>query len=213
MAPKQRDIESGQGAVSRQNLFAKKGTFSTVSFSSSEDDASRDPKIQYLPQQKTDDPGVSFLFNLKYRFSTKATEPLGHKPRPILGASCFLFLLPVPFLTACYPYTAALFGITTISSFLSDHMYSGIDSWAHTFDKVTAATVLSFSVQVVYLTGGMYWVSTCLLALACHVMGHAAAKRGDYNRFVFWHTMWHVVGVSLMMIIFLIHNTRTECMH
>mmetsp|Transcript_40440 Transcript_40440/g.97610 ORF Transcript_40440/g.97610 Transcript_40440/m.97610 type:complete len:249 (+) Transcript_40440:99-845(+) len=160
----------------------------------------------------TKKPACYRICDMKYRVSTKPTEPWGHKPHPMLGASCFLFALPVPFLTTCYPCTAALFGLTTLSSFLSDYLYSGLDSWAHVFDKTVAILVFSFAVNVVYLTAGLGWTMSCTLALACYVRGMEAVKRRDYHGFVFWHSMWHVVGVSLLVLIFALHGTRTECL-
>lgn len=152
------------------------------------------------------------MCDMSYRVSTKPTEPWGHKPHPMLGASCFLFALPVPFLKACYPCTAALFGVTTLSSFLSDYLYSGLDSWTHAFDKTVAVLVFSFSLNAVYSTAGLLWTTSCTLALACYVKGMEAVKRKDYHGFVFWHSMWHVVGVSLLVLIFVLHGTRNECL-
>ncbi|KAL3933458.1 MAG: hypothetical protein SGBAC_010389 [Bacillariaceae sp.] len=160
----------------------------------------------------TTKPSYHRIWDLKYRVSTKPTEPWGHKPHPLLGASCFLFALPIPFLRTCYPCTAALFGLTTLSSFLSDYYYSGLDSWAHVFDKTVAIFVFSFSLNVVWSTAGLGWAFSSSLALACYVRGMEAVKRKDYLGFVFWHSMWHVVGVSLLVLVFALHGTRTDCL-
>ena len=155
---------------------------------------------------------VSSILHPQRRISTASSLPWGHKPHPILGASCLLFVLPVPFLSTCHPIAAALFCIITVSSFLSDHVYTGLDSWAHAFDKVCAVLTFSTAFHTVYSTGGASWASSSTLAIACHVLAHSAAKRDEYMPFVFWHTMWHAVGVALLVMCFWANDTRTECM-
>ncbi|CAJ1934516.1 unnamed protein product [Cylindrotheca closterium] len=234
MAPKQEDIENGERLVSRKKLYGKSSTLetvtSTVSLNGSEDGDFYDDDYNYYHDKEcrhhkdamtnsseailidTQKPACYRICDLKYRVSTKPTEPWGHKPHPMLGASCFLFALPIPFLTTCYPCTAALFGLTTLSSFLSDYLYSGLDSWAHVFDKTVAILVFSFASTVVYSTAGLWWTLSSSLALACYVKGMEAVKRKDYHGFVFWHSMWHLVGVSLLVLVFALHGTRTECL-
>mmetsp|Transcript_36662 Transcript_36662/g.80205 ORF Transcript_36662/g.80205 Transcript_36662/m.80205 type:complete len:324 (+) Transcript_36662:43-1014(+) len=154
---------------------------------------------------------VSSILHPQRRISTASSLPWGHKPHPMVGASCLLFVLPVPFLSTCHPTAAAFFGVVTISSFLSDHVYTGLESWAHPFDKVCAVLTFSTAMRTVYSTGGPLWAASSSLAVACHVLAHSAAKRDEYMPFVFWHTMWHVVGVALLVACFWTNDTMTEC--
>jgi hypothetical protein len=154
---------------------------------------------------------VSSILHPQRRISTASSLPWGHKPHPMVGASCLLFVLPVPVLSTCHPTAAALFGVVTISSFLSDHVYTGLESWAHPFDKLCAVLTFSTAMRTVYSTGGPLWAGSSSLAVACHVLAHSAAKRDEYTTFVFWHTMWHVVGVALLVACFWTNDTMTEC--
>eukprot|EP00563_Minutocellus_polymorphus_P020947 CAMPEP_0197734154 /NCGR_PEP_ID=MMETSP1434-20131217/44276_1 /TAXON_ID=265543 /ORGANISM="Minutocellus polymorphus, Strain CCMP3303" /LENGTH=196 /DNA_ID=CAMNT_0043321561 /DNA_START=461 /DNA_END=1051 /DNA_ORIENTATION=- len=154
---------------------------------------------------------VSSILHPKKRFATASSLPWGHKPHPLVGSSCLLFALPVPFLVFCHPITAACFAVVTITSFMSDHVYTGLDSYAHLADKFVAPLTFSFTLRTVYMTGGIYWTCSCTLALSCHILAHSAAKRNEYDRFVFWHAAWHAVGVALLVACFCVNNTMTEC--
>ena len=62
----------------------------------------------------------------KRRLSRQSSLSWGHKPSKWIGASCFLFILPIPLLLrACCPISACLMGLVTISSYYSDHLYTG----------------------------------------------------------------------------------------
>ncbi|KAL3786451.1 hypothetical protein HJC23_011032 [Cyclotella cryptica] len=72
---------------------------------------------------------ISFITCPKRRFSRQSSLTWGHKPSPIVGASCFLFLMPIPLLLRACCYTSAFFlAAVTVSSFLSDHCYTGLES-------------------------------------------------------------------------------------
>ena len=59
----------------------------------------------------------------KRRLSRQSSLSWGHKPSNWIGASCFLFVLPIPLLfRACCPLSACLLGLVTICS---DHVYTG----------------------------------------------------------------------------------------
>lgn len=154
---------------------------------------------------------VSSILHPKKRFATASSLPWGHKPHPLVGLSCLLFALPVPFLISCHPIAAGCFAVVTVTSFMSDHVYTGLDSYAHLVDKFMAPLTFSSALRTVYLTGGPYWACSCTLALSCHVLAHSAAKRNEYDRFVFWHAAWHMVGVALLVTCFYVNDTMSEC--
>lgn len=146
------------------------------------------------------------------RFSCQSSLPWGHRPSPLIGASCFLFLLPVPYLLrACQPVAAALLGCVTASSYLSDHVYTGLESWAHAADRVLAPITFAACLQAVYVTCGARWASVSLVALLCHLRANYHAKHGGYERFVVWHSLWHLVGVGVILVCFTVNGEVGQC--
>lgn len=83
---------------------------------------------------------------------------------------------------------------------------------AHMFDKLVAPTTFAFALNAIYSTGGLTWAITSNIAVVCHVLAMAAAKQNNYEGFVLWHTLWHVVGVGLMIACCIVNSTMTECM-
>lgn len=82
---------------------------------------------------------------------------------------------------------------------------------AHMMDKLVAPTTFVFAVRAIYTTGGLWWTLSSLLAVVCHIFAMSAAKQHNYNGFVLWHTLWHVVGVALIVTCCIVNNTMTEC--
>lgn len=154
---------------------------------------------------------VSSTF-FKKRLSRQSSLPWGHRPSPLIGASCFLFALPVPlFLRACCPAPAFMLASVTVSSYLSDHVYTGLESWAHCADRVLAPLAF-FTCQVaIYRTCGVWWLLSSYLALKCHVVANYHAKNGRYDQFVIWHSLWHAVGVGLILIALTYNGVVGEC--
>ncbi|KAL3827025.1 hypothetical protein ACHAXA_007532 [Cyclostephanos tholiformis] len=93
-----------------------------------------------------------------------------------------LFLLPVPLLyRACCHISACLLTCVSLTSYLSDHVYTGLESYAHAIDK-------------------------SLAALKCHVWANYYARRDMYDQFVIWHCLWHAVGVGSMLICYTVNG-------
>lgn len=128
------------------------------------------------------------------RLSRQSSLSWGYRPSRIVGASCLLFMLPIPLLVrACCPISAALLGCVTVSSYLSDHVYTGLESWAHFFDRVLAPMAFTSCVYATYTTCGIYWVLLSLAALKCHMWSNYYSKQGMYEKYVLWHSLWHAV--------------------
>mmetsp|Transcript_5903 Transcript_5903/g.10781 ORF Transcript_5903/g.10781 Transcript_5903/m.10781 type:complete len:277 (+) Transcript_5903:269-1099(+) len=152
----------------------------------------------------------SILF--KKRLSRQSSLSWGHKPSPLIGASCFLFLLPIPLLLrACCPLPAFFLGCITVSSYLSDHVYTGVESWAHTADRVLAPLAFASNLYSIYAHHGSVWALSSLAALKCHVLANYYSKRGMYDEFVIWHSLWHAVGVGLIVVCFAVNGRVSEC--
>mmetsp|Transcript_22840 Transcript_22840/g.47663 ORF Transcript_22840/g.47663 Transcript_22840/m.47663 type:complete len:249 (+) Transcript_22840:1-747(+) len=152
----------------------------------------------------------SILF--KKRLSRQSSLSWGHKPSPLIGASCFLFLLPIPLLLrACCPLPAFFLGCVTVSSYFSDHVYTGVESWAHIADRVLAPLAFASNLHSIYAHHGAVWALSSLAALKCHVWANYYSKRGMYDEFVIWHSMWHAVGVGLIVVCFAVNGRVGEC--
>ncbi|KAL3771920.1 hypothetical protein ACHAW5_008033 [Stephanodiscus triporus] len=146
------------------------------------------------------------------RLSRQSSLPWGHRPSPYVGASCALFLLPVPLLLrACCPASACLLSCVAVTSYLSDHVYTGVESWAHAIDRVVAPLAFVTCVRSTCVTCGPGWAVLSLLALKCHLMANWHAKRDMYEQFVVWHCLWHAVGVGLMLVCFTVNGAVGEC--
>ncbi|KAL9191057.1 hypothetical protein ACHAXT_000763 [Thalassiosira profunda] len=146
------------------------------------------------------------------RLSRQSSLSWGHKPSPLIGASCFLFLLPIPLMIrACCPVSAGLLGCVTVSSYLSDHVYTGLESWAHTFDRATAPLAFTSCLYSVYSHCGVWWAISSCAAVVCHVLANYYSKQGQYERFVIWHSLWHVVGVGLIVVCFALNGVVGQC--
>jgi hypothetical protein len=146
------------------------------------------------------------------RLSRKSSLPWGHRPSPYVGASCALFLLPVPLLLrACCPASACLLSCVSVTSYLSDHVYTGIESTAHAVDRVVAPMAFASCIYSTYTTCGAGWAALSLAALKCHIWANYYAKRDMYERFVLWHCLWHAVGVGLMLVCFTVNGVVGEC--
>mmetsp|Transcript_3380 Transcript_3380/g.7089 ORF Transcript_3380/g.7089 Transcript_3380/m.7089 type:complete len:253 (-) Transcript_3380:238-996(-) len=155
---------------------------------------------------------LSSIASPQTRLSRQSSLPWGHKPSPLIGASCFLFLLPIPLLLrSCYTVPAFLLGCVTITSYLSDHAYTGLESWAHALDRVMAPMALTSCIHAGYSEGGMMWVFASMGAVACHVIAHNYAKKGMYDEFVIWHSLWHAVGSGLVVGCFWIYGGDGSC--
>ena len=139
----------------------------------------------------------------KRRLSRQSSLSWGHRPSPLVGASCFLFLLPIPLLIrACCPVSACFLGCITATSYLSDHVFTGLESWAHAVDRAVAPVAFGSCFYSIFSTCGPLWAFSSLAAIKCHVLANYHSKSGNYHQFVIWHSLWHAVGVGLILICF-----------
>ena len=149
---------------------------------------------------------------VRKRLSRQSSLSWGHKPSPLIGASCFCFLLPVPFLLrACCHLSAFLLGCVTVSSYLSDHVYTGLESWAHALDRALAPMAFSSCLYSTYANCGWAWASLSLLPVKCHVMANYYSCLQMYDEFVVWHSLWHLVGAGLIVVCFAVNGTVGTC--
>jgi hypothetical protein len=155
---------------------------------------------------------ISSMSCPKRRLSRQSSLSWGHRPSPLIGASCFLFLLPIPLLLRSCCFVPAFFLVcVTVSSFLSDHCYTGLESGYHTMDRVLAPLAFASNIHAVYAKSGVLWASSAVLAVMCHVLAHGYAKKGMFNKFVVWHFLWHAVGNGLIILCFAVNGDTGTC--
>ena len=133
-------------------------TESTCSFLSESDEdvvieqQDRTTKSKQLERRQS---SISVVVNstfLKKRLSRQSSLPWGHRRSTMVGVSCFLFLLPTPLLVqSCCPWAAFMLAVVTATSFSSDYVYTGIESWSHLLDRAAAPIALvSFCISYIY---------------------------------------------------------------
>lgn len=168
------------------------------------------PSLQ-KPNQRTFRKG-GVIDRCARRLSRQSSLSWGHKPHPILGLSCLLFALPVPFFwRECHPFTALLLSGVTLSSYASDHHFTGLESYAHSIDRTLAPITLGFCLKSIYTLFGFRWMTTSLLPIACLVFSGINSKRGNYSAFVLWHSLWHMFGVGSIMFCFVMNKSVSSC--
>ena len=190
-------------------------------------------KSKQLERRKSSIVEVANSTFFRKRLSTQSSLPWGHRRSTMIGISCFLFLLPIPCLIkSCYPFAAFMLVTVTISSFSSDYLYSGVESWSHLFDRVLAPiafvsmyathcfayiwaqsithlirsylnTCIQLSnIYAVYSLFGIIWAFLSLVAVKCHLMAMYHSKRNNYDEFVIYHSLWHATGAGLILLSF-----------
>jgi hypothetical protein len=148
---------------------------------------------------------------LKKRLSRQSSLSWGHKRSLMIGLSCFLFLLPIPLLLkSCCRFAAFMLAVVTVSSFCSDYVYTGVDSWSHLLDRTFAPIALISNIYAVYSLFGIKWTLPAVLAVKCHILAIYQAKINNYEKFVVFHSLWHATGVGLILLSFAV-NGLVEC--
>mmetsp|Transcript_29666 Transcript_29666/g.59632 ORF Transcript_29666/g.59632 Transcript_29666/m.59632 type:complete len:209 (+) Transcript_29666:235-861(+) len=191
---------------------------STCSFASESDEESTSTtqlttiKSKQLERRRSSISEVANSTFLRKRLSRQSSLPWGHKRSTMIGISCFLFLLPIPCLfKSCCPFAAFMLAVVTVSSFSSDYLYSGVESWSHLFDRALAPIAFFSNIHAVYSLFGIIWVLPAIIAVKCHVMAMYHSKQNNYDRFVIFHSLWHATGAGLILLSFGVNGLR-ECL-
>jgi hypothetical protein len=58
---------------------------------------------------------------------------------------------------------------------------------------------LTSNIYSVYLNCGLAWASLSIFAVFCHLLANHYSKKGMYEQFVIWHSLWHAVGSGLIV--------------
>ena len=149
---------------------------------------------------------TSFIVDPRRRFSRQSSLSWGHRPHPCIAASCFSFLLPIPFLLRvgsheCY-ISAVFLAVVTATSYLSDHCYTGMESGWHTVDRIAAPMALTSNIYSVYIHCGLAWASLSLVAVLCHLLANHYQKKNMYEKFVIWYVTCFQISIILTTVEF-----------
>ena len=91
-----------------------------------------------------------------------------------------------------------------LSSFYLSHL-PGLESWSHLVDRVLAPMAFTSCCISTYTTSGLWWMLLSALPMKCHILANVASKKGNYDQFVLWHSLWHLVGVGTILVCFTIN--------
>mmetsp|Transcript_20042 Transcript_20042/g.32841 ORF Transcript_20042/g.32841 Transcript_20042/m.32841 type:complete len:212 (+) Transcript_20042:122-757(+) len=192
---------------------------STCSFTSETDEESTKTtqqvatrKSKHLDRRRSSISEVANSTFFRKRLSRQSSLPWGHRRSTMIGMSCFLFLLPIPCLIkSCCPFAAAMLFVVTVSSFSSDYLYSGVESWSHLFDRALAPIAFVSNIHAVYSLFGIMWLLPAVLCVKCHVMAMYYSKQNNYDQFVIFHSLWHATGVGSILLSFFVNGLH-ECL-
>jgi hypothetical protein len=141
----------------------------------------------------------------------------GHLPNSCVGASSACYLFPaLSLLVCCAPgrfpqFYSAAFVLQTLFSFLSDYLYSGIHCIVHGLDR-TLASLLTLR-MLLFAAGSvsLYWATLAVVPLCCFVKSKRASSLGDYEAYVFWHSLWHFSSGSLVAVTVWLASAGNNC--
>ena len=117
-----------------------------------------------------------------------------------IGISCFIFILPAFAITTVGPTQTILkilFPSQSAIALASDWWWSGQRHWSHGADKWHACLFLLY---VIILTGKKIHIMFPVVSIAplySWYLAKDAVKRGSWEDYVFYHSMWHYLGCSL----------------
>ena len=83
---------------------------------------------------------------------------------------------------------------------MSDYYMAGVSSVAHLADRIVAPLVFLLTVWTIGSDFGVRWASACSFPVACYAMSVRSIKKGRYESYIFWHSMWHFVGQGALII-------------
>ena len=58
----------------------------------------------------------------------------------------------------------------------------------------------------VYSLFGVLWALSSLLTLAFHIKAMNCSKQNNYDKFVIFHSLWHLTGPALILMSFVANN-------
>ena len=136
----------------------------------------------------------------------KTNLPWKGRRSAFLGASCFLYILPSITVAYFHPQHKTSWArqrwhwawvLQCVFSFFSDYVTSGVDSICHGIDRWYAPTMTLFVTSLAYLCIH----PTLLVLLAppwmCIMMSKRARLSKNWDGYVFYHSLWHLVGSVL----------------
>ena len=146
------------------------------------------------------------------RFSA-TNLPWGRRRSNIMGASALCYLIPLPFINTSGAFQLTfqfLFAFQCVLCFVSDFLYSGVPHWSHGVDKCHASALLVFIIAVGGIGIHPTYPLVAIAPLFCWQQGKTAVKMKDWDGYVLYHSLWHLIGGALLALtVFLMYNTAS----
>jgi|SaaInlStandDraft_5_1057022.scaffolds.fasta_scaffold129942_2 hypothetical protein len=138
----------------------------------------------------------------------------------VIGVSSVCYLFPVLALESTAAKLSGdntnlrllqlLFCVQTFLSFYSDYWTTGINHISHGIDRwfATSMTVLMTFMGVHFVSTGTMLL--LLPPLLCFFNSKLAVKKRAFGSYIFYHTLWHIVGGSMCAYVcYLVAQTQT----
>jgi len=141
-------------------------------------------------------------------FHNFGSTALPFQQRSILvGLSCFMFMLPVPYATSKERY---LWIAQSVLSFSSDFIYTGRYSISHGMDRIFASFMTLYCLVWAMLSFPGYTKLAVPFLLyfttVCIVKSKRAANRRERHAYEFYHALWHFLAGLTCCLITLVKN-------
>jgi len=139
----------------------------------------------------------------QWTFMTKSmcatSLPWRNRRSLILGMSCLCYLFPAVYVCVKGKLKSTIAWILqAVVSFLSDFVYSGVNSVSHALDRWLAVGMTLYMVWLAYTAISTAFALTVLLPLTCMFFSKRAIHV-SFEHYVMWHTLWHVTGSALVV--------------
>eukprot|EP00978_Attheya_sp_CCMP212_P029765 scaffold106900_cov50-Attheya_sp.AAC.2 len=141
-----------------------------------------------------------------YQAVNKMSEtnlPWGTQRSHLIGISSICYGAPAVIDVANGNPRFVLWLLQVVACFWSDYIDSGHFAYSHFYDKVLASTLTLYTIHSGLTSRGILFVMALAVpTFGCFGLSNAARKANDFNRYIFFHCLWHVLGgvVSVLVI-------------
>jgi hypothetical protein len=129
--------------------------------------------------------------------------PWGTQRSHLIGISSICYAAPAVVDLANGNPRFILWLLQVVACFWSDYIDSGRFGYSHFYDKVLASTLTLYTIHSGLMSRGILFVMALAVpTFGCFGLSNAARKANDFNRYIFFHCLWHVFGgvVSVLVI-------------
>lgn len=121
--------------------------------------------------------------------------PWGTRRSHLIGVSAVCYAAPAVLDLMDGSPRFVVWVVQALACFWSDYVDSGRFGYSHCFDKVLAP---SLTLYIIYLAlvfrGPVFVVALAVPTFACYFHAQARRRRGDFDGYALFHSLWHVWG-------------------